>query len=299
MSSISKKEAQKKLKEEKKRIKEEQRRLKKEETSRKKGKEPAKPVVGQVIGAPTNFSHDTHVGWDTEHGFELRNIPMEWKKLFKDAGVTRSELEDPETRMMLVNTVRQSMYPGGAVSIPAPPPPPPAPAPPPPPNAPAPPSMGNGSGLSRSGGLPKKDPYAVGSKVKAVWSGDGQSYSAVIDSVREEGGYKYYTVTFTEYGNQEEVAKDGITPLGGGGGGGGMTDKEQAGLAHLLKLQSDNLKPPEVGNLSQSQEDTIVDHLQKALAARRNGFVSVYGADAVQGVDNAEWENDDDSWMDF
>jgi len=71
MSSISKKDAQKKLKEEKKRIKEEQKRLKKENKQNKKKGAPAKPAVGQVIGSPTNFSHDTHVGWDTEHGFEV------------------------------------------------------------------------------------------------------------------------------------------------------------------------------------------------------------------------------------
>jgi len=296
MSSISKKEAQKKLKEEKKRIKEEQKQRKREETSRKKNG-ATKPIVGQVIGAPTNFSHDTHVGWDTEHGFELRNIPLEWKKLFKDAGVTRSELEDPETRRILVDAVRQSMYGGAPLSIPAPPPPPPAPAPPPPP--PSGPG-GGGSALNRSGGMgsPRpRDPFAIGCKVKAIWSGDGQSYNAVIDAVREEGGSKIFTVTFTEYGNQEDVGQEGITPLGAGGAP--MSDKEQAGLAQLLKLQADTLKPPDLTDMTQSQEETIVDHLQKALAARRNGFVSVYGADTVTGVDQAEWENDDDSWMDF
>ena len=100
---------------------------------------------------------------------------MEWKKLFKDAGVTRAELEDPETRKLLVNTVRQSMY----SAPPAPPAPPPAPAPPPPPpapGAPAPPSLGSSGGLR----MPKKDPFGKGAKVMAVWSGDGQSYNAVI-----------------------------------------------------------------------------------------------------------------------
>jgi len=68
-------------------------------------------------------------------------------------------------------------------------------------------------------------------------------------------------------------------------------------LEQLLKLQANNLHTPDVANLSQSQEDTIVDHLQKALAARRNGFVSVYNPEVP--AEAAEWEDTDDSWMDF
>jgi len=131
----------------------------------------------------------------------------------------------------------------------------------------------------------------------AVWSGDGQSYNATIDSVREEDGYKIFTVTFTEYGNQEDVGFDSITPLEKGNGD--LSSKEQQGLEQLLKLQANRLQAPtpELANLSSSQEETIVDHLQKALAARRNGFVSVYNPEVP--TEAGEWEDTDDSWMDF
>ena len=37
------------------------------------------------IGAPTNFKHVTHIGWDEANGFEVKNLPEEWKSLFKAA----------------------------------------------------------------------------------------------------------------------------------------------------------------------------------------------------------------------
>jgi len=286
MSAISRKEAAKKLKEEKKRIKEEEKRLKREEKDRKK-RGGGKPVVGQVIGAPTNFSHDTHVGWDTERGFELRNIPPEWQRLFKEAGVKRSELEDPETRAMLFSTVRQSVMMGKSpVGAPAPAPPPPPPVL----GAPPPPSMGPASPIA------KRNPYAVGAMVKAIWSGDGQWYAAKIDAAREEDGQKYFTVTFTEYGNQEEVSGESVRAESNG-----MHGKEQGGMESLLKLQANNLRAPDISNITASQEESIVDSVQKALEARRKGMCfSVYGHDAVD-ENKEEWEieDNDESWMDF
>ncbi len=38
-------------------------------------------------------------------------------------------------------------------------------------------------------------------------------YQASIESIREEGGTKFYLVTFTEYGNQEEVVIEALKPL--------------------------------------------------------------------------------------
>jgi len=48
-------------------------------------KEPKRPQVS----APTDFKHESHIGWDSERGFEIRNIPPEWKKLFQAAGVKK------------------------------------------------------------------------------------------------------------------------------------------------------------------------------------------------------------------
>ena len=33
-----------------------------------------------VISDPKNFRHESHVGWDPKNGFEIRNIPPDWKK---------------------------------------------------------------------------------------------------------------------------------------------------------------------------------------------------------------------------
>ena len=54
------------------------------------------------IGAPTNFKHITHIGWDESNGFEVRNLPEEWKSLFKAAGVKKKDLENKETAKIIV-----------------------------------------------------------------------------------------------------------------------------------------------------------------------------------------------------
>jgi len=256
-------------------------------------------MVGQVIGAPTNFSHDTHVGWDTDRGFELRNIPAEWQRLFSEAGVNSNELQDPATRAFLVDTVRQSiMVKSGPVGAPAP-------APPPPPmmiGAPPPPSMGGGPA---GGGMPikKVDPFAIGTEVLAMWSGDQQFYKARIDGVKQEDGAKVFTVTFIEYGNQEDVAQENVKSekrngLGSSGGGGGKGD---VGMAALLQAQAGHLRPPDLTELSAQEEEGLVSSVQKALEARRKGMCfSVYGHDAVdENKDEWEDEGQDESWMDF
>lgn len=41
------------------------------------------------IGAPSNFVHVSHLGFDAKEGkFDQRNIPEEWNQIFKAAGVT-------------------------------------------------------------------------------------------------------------------------------------------------------------------------------------------------------------------
>lgn len=39
---------------------------------------------------PTNFRHQSHIGWDPNKGFEVDNIPPDWKMLFQ-AGIKKSE----------------------------------------------------------------------------------------------------------------------------------------------------------------------------------------------------------------
>lgn len=128
-----------------------------------------------VLSGPTGFRHESHIGWDPSNGFEIRNIPPEWRKLFQAAGVKKSELRDANTAKFIMDTVAEATMganpmagpmpgagggpppppvPGHRAPPPAPgaPPPPPAPsAPPPPPafsapSAPPPPSFGGGGG---------------------------------------------------------------------------------------------------------------------------------------------------------
>merc|ERR1712137_967300 len=108
-----------------------------------------------VIGGPTGFKHESHIGWDMENGFDIRNIPPEWKKLFQAAGVKKSDLQDAETRKLIVSTINSAT--GGAGPEMGGPPPPTAPPPPmapPPPSAPgAPPPPPAASAPSSGGGL--------------------------------------------------------------------------------------------------------------------------------------------------
>jgi Wiskott-Aldrich syndrome protein len=142
----------------------------KKQASKKKGKfsiftKKKKPEKTEmVIGGPTDFKHESHIGWDLENGFDIRNIPPEWRKLFQAAGVKKSELADPETRKLIVSTIGQSMAmsgndPSGPIGGGPPPPPPPAigggPPPPPPPSVgggPPPPGPPPPPSVSSSGG---------------------------------------------------------------------------------------------------------------------------------------------------
>jgi Wiskott-Aldrich syndrome protein len=58
-----------------------------------------------VLRGPRNFRHKSHIGWDPEQGFDIRNIPPQWKHLFQAAGVKKSELRDAETAKYVMNVI--------------------------------------------------------------------------------------------------------------------------------------------------------------------------------------------------
>jgi len=275
-----------------------------------------RPIIGKNIGAPTNFSHDTHVGWDGERGFEVRNIPAEWKRLFQSAGVTRSEIEDPNTRKMIMNAVRASMFTepnnsvapqrsssvGGLGDGPravAPPPPAPTGGPPPPTGGPPAPSNGPPTFIKTQTQTTAK--YKQGQTLKAKWSGDGQFYTAVIQKIREDGVTKYYTVTFTEYAESEEVTEESLQSPEGSSA---PPAPPSGGLFAELSKKKDALKPvdltatPDIADIGEERTEDLVNSIQKALQARRAGLMSAYGQGATAVEDGDDWEDEDDSWMD-
>lgn len=71
-SGLDKKAAKQRYKEERQRIKEKEKELKAQKKKEEKEKKKrGKNFVGNEISGPTNFSHDTHVGWDMDRGFEV------------------------------------------------------------------------------------------------------------------------------------------------------------------------------------------------------------------------------------
>lgn len=74
-----------------------------------------KKLTRDDIGNPTNFRHLAHIGFDPERGFDLKNIPPEWRLLFEKAGVTREQLENRETAQFILDFVEKK---GGPPPIP-------------------------------------------------------------------------------------------------------------------------------------------------------------------------------------
>ncbi|CAL8319353.1 unnamed protein product [Merluccius merluccius] len=111
----------------------------------KKGKKKAPKFSKADIGAPSGFTHVSHVGWDPD------NMDPDLMKLLSSAGIGEAELKDEETSQLIYNIIEQSggieavkkespQRGGGGGGGHAPPPPPPThgggPAPPPPPPPP-------------------------------------------------------------------------------------------------------------------------------------------------------------------
>lgn len=109
-------------------------------------------VDTRQTSGPTNFQHISHIGWSKENGFDVENIPPEWKELFKEVGITKGHLRDKEFAETVYNIIQENAdlappppppQPNVNNSSPAPPPPPPlqpsgsgtAPPPPPPPSS--------------------------------------------------------------------------------------------------------------------------------------------------------------------
>lgn len=84
------------------------------------------------------------------------------------------------------------------------------------------------------------------------------------------------------------------SPIGGSGGA-APPPPGGADLASMLQAKANALKTPDLTEITEAQETTIVGAIQNALSSRRQGLCySVYGQDAT-----GDWDDEDDSWMDF
>ena len=79
-------------------------------------------------GAPTDFKRISHIGWSAEGGFDISNIPAEWKVLFKQVGIKKKDLMQNQDLAKdvfdIMNTATQDASIQETVVSDAPPPPP-------------------------------------------------------------------------------------------------------------------------------------------------------------------------------
>jgi len=240
------------------------------------------------ISGPENFRHESHIGWDPEHGFEIRNIPPQWRKLFQAAGIKKSDLKDAETVKFVMDTISQNLPPGtappmmGGSAPPAPPkrtgPAPPTPAntrgAPPPPTAnrgaaPPPPTRG---GPPMGGSAPPPPPPPPG-------LGGGPPMSPPTRGGPPPPAAPVYEETY-----EESYEDDG----GGNDTRGGLLAQIRQGTS-LKKAEERNSELPE---LDQQTSDNLASILASAMAARRVDM-KLKPAPGEEGE-----EGDEDGWSD-
>lgn len=64
-----------------------------------------------------DFAHKAHIGWTPGGGFDIRDLPSEWKDLFKAAGIKPSELKDKDTAKLVIDTIAEAFIPEPNESI--------------------------------------------------------------------------------------------------------------------------------------------------------------------------------------
>ncbi|KAJ3072360.1 hypothetical protein HDU98_003773, partial [Podochytrium sp. JEL0797] len=69
-----------------------------------------------MISAPSNFEHVSHVGFNPNSGFTAQNIPMEWKAIFAKAGITEEQLADKKTAKFVQKFMKEN---SGATGMPS------------------------------------------------------------------------------------------------------------------------------------------------------------------------------------
>ncbi|KAJ8370148.1 hypothetical protein SKAU_G00101760 [Synaphobranchus kaupii] len=176
------------------------------------------------IGAPSDFKHITHVGWDPNSGFDTNNLDPDLKKLFSCAGISEAQLTDAETSKLIyefiensggLEAVKQEMRKQGS-AVPSPPPgrpaaPParglpavpgqPPPLPPPPPPPPLPPT-------SSAPGLPPPPGGSSAAPPPAAQSTGGRG--ALLDQIHTGMKLKKVTDSPDPHSPVQEESSEGI-----------------------------------------------------------------------------------------
>eukprot|EP01124_Arcella_intermedia_P022895 TRINITY_DN3514_c0_g1_i1.p1 TRINITY_DN3514_c0_g1~~TRINITY_DN3514_c0_g1_i1.p1 ORF type:complete len:537 (-),score=119.35 TRINITY_DN3514_c0_g1_i1:82-1656(-) len=243
---------------------------------------------------PSNVKHEGHVGLSAGGGFEIRDIPAEWKQLFRVLNIKKKDLENNSEMAKEVFSIMNNAMSDGSIpaspnpaptpaatpagtSAPSAPMPPPAPqqsgggAPPPPPpqqissSAPPPPPPP----MAKGPAPPPPPPVGGGPKPPPPPPSGGGGGGAAAPSAHAAAS----------------PAPPPPAPSGGGGGGGGgsgsLFDQIKAGG---FKLKAAEIKEVEKG--AASTGNPLADTLLNAM--------SKYRAD-IAGNDNVE---DGDGWSD-
>ena len=71
------------------------------------GLKPKKAPRAVVVGRPTEFRHVTHIGYDPDGGFDVENIPEAWKRLFKEAKISKKLLKNKEAAKVVFQTIQR------------------------------------------------------------------------------------------------------------------------------------------------------------------------------------------------
>jgi len=186
------------------------------------------------VGKPTDFKQVSHIGWSNDGGFDIQNIPSEWKQIFQKAGIKKKDLEsNPELArevLSVMNTAQdEAKEQGTQINVnqevklaPAPPPPPmeglkmSTNAPPPPiggKTPPPPPQKTEITGGGSSGG-----------------GGGGGDRGGLLDQIKNKDKLVLNKVVVNE--NRESV--------GQGGGGTLLSTLQSALMNHRKDIEGDD-----------------------------------------------------------
>ena len=61
------------------------------------------------IGEVTSVVHESHVGIKADGSFDLKNIPPEWKVMFRAAGIRKKDLKDAATAKAILNAIGETL----------------------------------------------------------------------------------------------------------------------------------------------------------------------------------------------